>query len=47
MFSAFYRTFKSSANIYSVDRYKDSRDRDSWLIVTAKEIYTLKGDESG
>jgi len=45
MFNAFYKSFKSSANIYCVDKYKDQSDRDNWLIVTFKEIYVLRGND--
>jgi hypothetical protein len=51
MFTQFYQSFKSPANIYSIDKYKDHRinDRVCWLIVTMREIYTLRGsdDENG
>ena len=51
MFSCYYKSFKSPSNIYSIDKYKDPRygDRQCWLIVTMKELYTLRGsdDESG
>lgn len=45
MFSVFYKSFKTPANIYSIDRYKDINDIDNWLIVTTKEIYILKGND--
>jgi hypothetical protein len=47
MFAAFYKSFKSPANIYSIDKYKD-HDKVCWLIITMKELYTLKrsDDES-
>lgn len=43
MFSVFYKSFKTPANIYSIDKYKDSlrEDKLCWLIVTMKELYTL------
>lgn len=43
MFSVFYKSFKTPANIYSIDKYKDSLrgDKLCWLIVTMKELYTL------
>lgn len=47
MFSCFYKSFKSPANIYSIDKYKDPHtDRICWLIVTMKEMYTLRADEN-
>ena len=48
MFSTFYKSFKSYANIYSIDKYKDPRrgDRLCWLIVTMKELYTLRGSDN-
>lgn len=47
MFSCYYKSFKSPANIYSIDKYKDPRygDRQCWLIVTMKELYTLRGSD--
>ena len=49
MFSTFYKSFKSPANIYSIDKYKDPRlgDRVCWLIVTMKEMHTLRGGDDG
>ena len=48
MFATFYKSFKSPANIYSIDKYKDENEKTCWLIVTMKELYTLKrGDEEG
>ena len=45
MFAAFYRDLKSTANIYSIDKYKDEHNRQSWLIVTTKEILVLRADD--
>jgi hypothetical protein len=48
MFATFYKSFKSPANIYSIDKYKDDQDKTCWLIATMKELYTLKsGDQVG
>ena len=40
-------SFKSPANIYSIDKYKDHRlgDRVCWLIVTLKDLYVLRGSD--
>ena len=47
MFAVFYRDLKSTANIYSIDKYKDLQNRQSWLIVTTKEWLVLKADDTG
>lgn len=48
MFATFYKSFKSPANIYSIDKYKDHTEKTCWLIVTMKELYTLmRGDDEG
>ena len=52
MFKAYYKGFKSPANIYSIDKYRDTLAPKNasdtypicWLIVTMKELYTLRGN---
>ncbi len=56
MFKAYYKAFKSPANIYSIDKYRDtlsskidpSNDNHPicWLIVSMKELYILRGNEN-
>ena len=45
MFANYYKSFKSPANIYSIDKYKDG-ERVCWLICTMKELYVLKGGDT-
>jgi hypothetical protein len=45
MLAAFYKSFVSTANIYSLSKFKNSNDRDSWLIVTTKEILVLYAND--
>lgn len=47
MFHCFYKSFISTANIYSLSKYKNEENKDSWLIVTTKEIITLNADSNG
>lgn len=44
MYATYYKSFKSPANIYSIDKYKENDNRICWLIVTMKELYTLRGN---
>jgi len=54
MFQAYYKGFKSPANIYSIDKYRDTLAPSNatntyptcWLIVTMKELYTLRGNQN-
>ena len=55
MFKAYYKGFKSPANIYSIDKYRDTlspkiEPNDNhpicWLIVSMKELYILRGNEN-
>jgi hypothetical protein len=43
MFSVFYKSLKSPANIYSIDKFKVDGDKVCWLVVTMKELYLLRG----
>lgn len=41
MFSAFYKSFISTASIYSLSKFKNQQNKIAWLIVTTKEIIVL------
>ena len=49
MFKAYYKGFKSPANIYSIDKFRDTlapNNPQCWLLVTMKELYTLRGNSN-
>jgi hypothetical protein len=43
----YFKGFISTANIYSLSKFKDLEYRDTWLVVTAKEIIVFKSDDDG